>query len=53
MIRLRQVIGLGLIALLFGCNNTNEEKVFFDKLDLKTMDGKALTVAELEEKWPL
>ncbi|MFT6053773.1 MAG: thiol-disulfide isomerase/thioredoxin [Roseivirga sp.] len=50
MIRLRQVIGLGLIALLFGCNNTNEEKVFFDKLDLKTMDGKALTVAELEGK---
>jgi thiol-disulfide isomerase/thioredoxin len=50
MNRLCHFIGIGLIAFLCGCNKTNEEKVFFDKLDLKTMDGKALTVASLEGK---
>ena len=43
-------MSFGLIGLLVGCNNAKEEKPFFDKLDLKTMDGKALTVADLKGK---
>ncbi|KYG72466.1 TlpA disulfide reductase family protein [Roseivirga echinicomitans] len=50
MIHLRHIISIGLIGLLLGCNNTKEEKAFFDKLDLKTMDGKSLTVKDLEGK---
>tara|TARA_R110001592_G_scaffold64751_11_gene198931 strand:- start:2858 stop:3343 length:486 start_codon:yes stop_codon:yes gene_type:complete len=50
MIHVRHIISIGLIGLLLGCNNAKKEKAFFDKLDLKTMDGKALTVADLEGK---
>ena len=41
---------IALSILLCGCATKEKEKTFFDKLDLKTMDGKALTVADLEGK---
>ncbi|MFT6829143.1 MAG: thiol-disulfide isomerase/thioredoxin [Roseivirga sp.] len=47
---LRSVIAISLVGLLFGCGSTKDEKAFFDKLDLKTMDGKAITVADLDGK---
>ncbi|MGW8121410.1 TlpA family protein disulfide reductase [Roseivirga echinicomitans] len=47
----RHIISIGLIGLLLGCNNSKKEETpFFDKLELKTMEGKALTVADLEGK---
>lgn len=50
MTYIRYIVSFGLIGLLVGCNNAKEEKPFFDKLDLKTMGGKALTVADLNGK---